>query len=249
MDFSAPAILPPAASVTLLNAVTTATASTIQTRGTQYPHVHEALTLQVTGLNWRAAIVVEGRIGGGDWTALPLTGPLGLSLHQMTTIGIYYCNIAGVTSYRVRTTSFAGAGNVTVTGVTSMTFAPRTEQRRVNNRIHQTYQLSVAAGATTLAFTAVDVSGYPLIAFAMRGKDSEITGLWRAQILYAPVFNRDLGGSAANGMPEANITVLDTTAGRGQSDYIFNRAEAASVSIKNFDSVAHLFDVWILGIH
>lgn len=249
MDFSPPAILPPAAAVTLLSAVTSATSSGIQTRGTNYPSLHEALTLQVTGTNWRGTIIVEGRIGGLDWVQLPLTGQFGHSLQQATSNGLYYCNISGVTSYRVRTTSFAGAGNVTVTGLTGMAFAERVDQRRLNDRVAQAYQITVAAGATTAIFSGVDVSGYAMLSFGFRGKDSEITGAWRAQMLYAPQHNRDLGGSASNGNSyEPSITVVDTLLGRAQSDFFFPKAELATASIKNFDTVDHIFDAKIVGM-
>ncbi len=231
----------PSATLSLITAAAANTTSNIVTIG-----LYEMMTFQVSGA-WMGYAIVEARIGGGDFTQIPVMDTMGIALSRITGNGLFTVSLSGPTTLRVRV--FPTSGTITVTGRMTMGPAPRVEHRRVNNRVAESYQTTIAAGANTTIFSAVDVSGYPLIAFGFRCPDSEIAGgAFPVVLRYAPAFNRNPNASAYNGTPESYIDMIDTTAGRGQSDYIFNRGELATVNILNNDVDSHNFDVWILGL-
>lgn len=246
-----PELLPPSATIALIAAASSTTTSSITTIG-----LYQSLVLQVTG-TWKGAVVVEGRIDGLDWAQLPIEGgrgsgsPFGggtttgiVTMSQIGASGIYYVNVAGMTTFRVR--ALPTLGSVTVNAKLLASSVPKPTPKRVNNRVAESYGTAIAAGATTTIFNGIDVSAYPMIAFAFVSETP--AGGWQTQLKYAPSFNRNLGGGTGNGSPEAAITAIDTTIGRFQSEYIFNRAEYATIQIKNFAAGSHTYDCWILGI-
>lgn len=248
-----PKLVPPSATILLINNVAVTTTSAI----TAIDGLRQSLVLQVTG-TWRGAVIVEGRVDGLDWIQLepesgrgsagpfPATVIQGLlAMGQITRNGLYYFNVAGLTSFRVR--ALPTLGNVTVNGKLLSNPAPKPLAKRVSNAVAESYQTAVAAGATTTIFNSYDVSAFPMIAFAFVSET--VAGGWQTQLKYIPQFNRNTAGGTVNSnSPVGALTMIDTTIGRAESDFIFTKGEHATVQITNLGPASHTYDVYILGI-